>query len=102
MDEDQALLTLKPQLRSESDWLRIFSGRLTLNLLPEPSDQSLTACAPVTVQADSRMKITQLKEKLAQHLQSNGYACEALRVWGTSAHLPLKDTMTLAFFNVAD
>ena len=48
------------------------------------------------------MKITQLKEKLTQHLTQNGYQCESLRVWGTSAHLPLKDGMTLAFFNVAD
>ena len=68
MAEEQALDTLKSILRSESDWLRIFSGRLTLNLIPEPSDQTLFQSAPLTVQADSRKRVRQLKESLAQHL----------------------------------
>ncbi len=52
---------------------------------------------PYTV--ESRATVGQLKERLSQNL--NGYPVSMIRVRG-QMNLPLKDGLTLAFFNIPD
>jgi len=73
------------ELRSESDWLRMYSGKIAVKLLPDPACSGLGE-QTFNVQADSRMKVGQLKEQIAS---MGGPSADKLRIVGTRQHIPL-------------
>lgn len=103
-EEDLALEQLRGTLRPEHDWLRVFPGQI--NVLCSP-DQAAHKFLPATKQdevslvADSRMKVHQLKEKLAATL-SVGIPAVKIDIRGTPLKKSLKDSLSLAFYNVPD
>ena len=92
-DEDESLNALRNQLRTESDWIRLFPGKITITLRVEGGPE-----VPLTV--DSRMTVAKLKDALA-HKLGGGLTGSKLRLRQMQSYA-MKDQMTLAFFNIPD
>jgi len=90
-------------LRGEQDWLRIYPGKILVHLTPDAlALQSLPrGQQAVALECDSRMQVYQLKDLLSQSLQA-GIPGYRLMIKGTSINVPLKGTLSLAYYNIAN
>ena len=92
-DEDESLNALRTQLRTESDWIRLFPGKITISVKVEGGgDISLTV--------DSRMTVAKLKDAIS-HKIGGGMTGAKIRLRQMQSYA-MKDQMTLAFFNIPD
>ena len=65
-DEDESLALIQSQLRSESEWMRLFPGKLNLNLKLPTIGHSKFNGQSVTFTVESRSTIGLLKDQLAR------------------------------------
>lgn len=103
-EEDQAVEMLQGQLRSEIDWLRMTQGQL-ISLTLSPDQIALQTVPrgtqPTVLTVDPRIQVYHLKEQLCKAL-SVGLTPQRIIIRGTNLNVALKDSLSLAFFNIAN